>query len=423
MADTSETAPENKVSPKLPGDPEIGVLDSLIVIAKHRRKLLLWPIVCAAFAYGGSFLLPKEYLGQARVMPPLQSAGGGASMLSQLNSLAGFGSVSMLASSPSDVFAGLLQSQSVYDAVIKRFDLQKLYHERRLLQFGDKLDLNATRTWLDEKTDVNVGALDKIVTIQVYERDPRRAADMANAYVEELLAITRRVANTEAGQRRQLFDAQLKRAVDNLTTAENELRKIQERTGIIHLDNQAQVIIQSIANLKAQIVTQETLIASMQSYTTPRNPDYVRAMEALASMQAEAKRLETAQVSSQPGIFVPTGKVPELGLDYVRKYRQVKLYEATYQALVAQVELAKVDEARESSAAQVIDYATPPDVAAKPRRLFVAGITWFVALLIVGFWTFIREWLSRASSDPENGPRISELRASWRRAPDSRWWL
>ncbi|MGE0278752.1 MAG: hypothetical protein AB7R40_25415 [Nitrospiraceae bacterium] len=390
----------------------LDALDILLLFARNKVRLFLLPPAATIVAYLAALLLPSEYLGQARVTPPIQSTATASTLLSQVGSIVGglTGSPSFSTGSLSAAFGSILQSNSVYDAIIRRFDLQEVYSDRKLLSFSDKLDLVRTRDALASNSSIVVGALDGIVTISVYDRDPIVAASMANAFVEELVAVTNRVATTEASQRRKLFELQLDKARQSLLAAEEELRKIQERTGIIQIDNQSQAIIQSIADLRAQIAIQETNVSVMRStFATAENPDYVRALQRLAGMRNELTKLERSKSTGAGDIFIPTAGVPEAGLQYGRSFRAVKLNEALYLSMSASYQAALIDEARETTIVQVVDSAIPLDKASKPNRPVLAvavGILTFLTVLLV---CLFRAYSELASKDPEQRRRFSEL--------------
>src|SRR6266849_5345542 len=178
---------------------EVSLLDLLIVLAKHKRLVLGIPFVVAIAAAIISLFLPNIYTGTARILPPQQSASAASALLNQLGgALGGLGSLAggaLGVRSPNDLYLGMLKSRTVADNLIARFDLKKIYEQE--LQSG-------TRNILQNNTTITAGR-DGIITIDVDDKDPKRAADLANAYVDELMKLTRVLAVTEASQRRLFF--------------------------------------------------------------------------------------------------------------------------------------------------------------------------------------------------------------------------
>ncbi len=161
--------------------------------------------------------------------------------MSQLGGLAGgLGSSALGLKNPADIYVAMLQSDSIALRLIERFKLQALYNDKTMVE---------TIKDLNHHTDV-VNGKDGLMAVTVQDEDPKRAAALANAYVEELQALTKRLATTEAGTRRMFFEQRLKDAKDHLADAEVELKRTQEKTGVLQLEDQGRASIQSLASIK-----------------------------------------------------------------------------------------------------------------------------------------------------------------------------
>lgn len=387
---------------------EISLLDLLIVVAKHKTMILAVTLGVAAVSLVVSLLLPNIYTGTAKVLPPQQSQSAAAMLLGQLGGLAGLAGGSVGLKNPSDLYVGMLKSRTVADGVIARFDLQKLYDLRTMVE---------TRKLLADNTYIAAGK-DGLITVEFEDRDPNRAAAVANAYVEELDRLSQNLAVTEAAQRRLFFERQLKQAKEDLGNAELALKVTQEKTGLIKLDDQGRAIIEAVAALRGQIAAKEVELRAMRTFTTEGNPDYVRVRQQLAGLRAELTKLERSQIGGRGDILLPTGRVPEAGLEYVRKFRDVKYNETIFELLAKQFEAAKIDEAKEATIIQVVDKAIVPDRRSKPKRLVIVTLAILVAGFVALVWAFVREARERAAQDPMQAARIAALRryASFRRA-------
>src|SRR6266545_8183704 len=173
-------------------DDEVSLLDLLIVLAKHKRVVLGLPAIAATVAAIISFLLPNIYTGTTRILPPQQSASAATALLNQLGGvLGGFGGAAggtLGIRNPNDLYVGMLKSRTVADNIITRFNLDKIFNEDYL---------SNTRRRLANVTTITAGR-EGIITIEVDDKDPKRAADLANAYVDELKRLTKVLAVTEA---------------------------------------------------------------------------------------------------------------------------------------------------------------------------------------------------------------------------------
>jgi len=194
-----------------------------------------------------------------------------------------------------------------------------------------------------------------------------------------------------------------------LVKAEEEMQGFQEKTGALQVDAQTKAVIEGIAMLRAQIAAKEVQLKVMRTYATAQNPDFQRAEDELNGLKAELGKLE-AKGGSGHDTIIPTGRMPEVGTEYVRKLRDLKFYEDLYELLTKQYEAAKLDEARDAAVIQVIDKAIPPEKIAKPKRILMILIATFTGFFLSIFVAFLAEYKERASKDPENRERFETLK-------------
>jgi len=390
---------------------EVDLFDFLLILAKHWKKIVLAPIVASLVGYGLTYALPNEYSAIARVTPPLEPPASTAALTSQIGTLASLAGIGV-PTNPSDVVAGLLASQTVLDAVISKFGLKEIYNERTLLRkYFKKPTLIKTREDLTSAVKVSVGKDDGIVTIEVLDQDVQLAVKIANTFVTELRTLTKTIAAGEARDRRTLYEAEVKNARNDLTSAESKLRSAQESTGLIDLNAQAQAIIENIARLRADIISKEIQISSTRTFATERNPDYARQVEELSRMRGELEKLEKSNLYEQGNVLVATAKIPELSLEVVRSMRDVKFYSTLLAALETQYALAKIDELREPSVVQVVDFAVPVDEETRPYRKTIAAATFALTLVMAMVYAFASEALLRYRSVPAQAEKIDRLLA------------
>jgi uncharacterized protein involved in exopolysaccharide biosynthesis len=302
---------------------------------------------------------------------------------------------------PNDMFVAMFKSRTVEDAMVQHFGLMREYHA--------KYPSDARKAF-ESCAAVDGSAKDGLIHISIQDRDPRRAADLANGYVDQFRIQSQHLAITEASQRRLFFEQQLEQAKDNLANAEEALKETEQKTGVFQLDSQARALIESAASLRAQIAAREVQIQGMQTYATDENAQLVQAQRELEGMRAQLAKLGGSEESSGNELLVPRGEVPTAGLEYIRKLRNVKYNETIFDILARQFEVAKLDEAKQGALIQIVDSAVPPDRKSFPKRgLIVVGATvlgfvfgLLIALLMAGF--------RRVRSDPENALKLNLLR-------------
>ncbi|OGL43662.1 MAG: hypothetical protein A2W05_08090 [Candidatus Schekmanbacteria bacterium RBG_16_38_10] len=380
---------------------EINLLDYLIVLLKRKKLIISITSGAALITAIISLIMTPIYRAETRILPPQTGSSSIAvGMLSQMSGAQGI-TESLGLKTPSDLYIGMLESRTIADRIIDRFNLMELYKAEYREDARKELFEDALEAETDKDTD--------IITIDVEDKDPKRAADMANAFVEELKNLTKGLAVTEASQRRLFFEEQLKDTKMALVKAEEEMQGFQEKTGALQVDAQTKAIIEGIAMLRAQIAAKEVQLKVMRTYATAQNPDLQRAEDELNGLKAELGKLE-AKGGSGHDSLIPTGRIPEIGTEYIRKLRDLKFNETLYELLAKQFEAAKLDEAKEAAVIQVIDKAIPPEKRAKPKRTLMVLIATFTGFFLSIFVAFFAEYKERASKDPENKERFETLK-------------
>jgi tyrosine-protein kinase Etk/Wzc len=380
---------------------DVSVLDFLIVILKHKKLILGITFSAVAMTLLISLLMTPMYRAETKILPPQQNTSGIASELLSQFSGGGLGLVggALGLKNPNDIYVGMLESRTIGDRIIDRFKLMEIYDADYMTDARKELD-----GLLDVQSDK-----EGIITVSVEDEDPARAAAMANAFVEELRDLTQNLSVTEASQRRLFFEEQLKKAKGDLIRAEDAMKGFQEKTGAIQIDEQAKAVIDAIAQLRARIAEKEVELKVMRTYATSANPDLQRTEEALAGMKQQLQRMERGS-EKNPDPLVPTGRMPAVGTDYLRKLRDVKYYETLFDLMAKQYEMAKVDEARNATVIQVLDRAVPPEKKARPKRALMAVVATFTGFFFAVFAAFFAEFVERSRSDAGNREKLDAIR-------------
>ncbi len=375
-------------------------LDLLIVLAKHGKFLTIFVLVVTVLCILVSLLLPFQYTAKTELMPPQQEQSTTAALLGQISPLINMAGAPNLGRNSSDLFLAMLKSRTVADNLLSQFSLRSVYKVKRDTDAKEKLE---------SLTAMSAGK-EGVITISVTDRDPTRAAGLANGYVEELRKLTKDIAVTEAGRRRLFFQREMETAQAELVKADQSLGQTQEKTGILQIDSQAKVLLESAATLRAEVAAKEVQIESMRSFATPENPDLVRAQSELAALRAQVAQAFTGQGDQTPS-DIAVRKMPQAGLEYIAKLREVKYREALLEMMTKQYELARVDEAKDSSLVQVLDPAVPPEVRSFPHRSIIVIAGAFVGLFAACLLAFIFEAMSSAKRDSQFLVRLEVLKS------------
>jgi tyrosine-protein kinase Etk/Wzc len=400
------------VTPAAPGDdeddgPGIGLTEALTWIGEGKRLIAAVTVLAALGSVALWLLLPKTFTARATLMAPgSQQQSSSAAALAALGSLGGLVG-GAAAKSPDELYVALLKSDSVQRALTERFDLKKRY---------DVPTYEALRKTLPTYIRVASDKKSGLITVEVDDREPKFAADLANAHAGETTKVLGRLAVSEAQLRRVFFEGQLKDTKEHLINAEQDLRRVQEKSGVIVLDKQAEALISGAAQVRALIAEREVQLKVMRTSATEQNPVVMRMNSELRALRSELARMESSQGGNAgSAVDMPVGKLPEAAIDYVRARRELKLQEALLETMIRQFEAAKLDEAKEGATLQQVDIALPPDHKSKPSGAVIALTGTLLGLLASTAWVFTRRYLawSREQNPERAGARAAMARA-WR---------
>jgi uncharacterized protein involved in exopolysaccharide biosynthesis len=391
--------------PSLNDPNSIELIDILVALSRRRRLIGYSTLICLLIGILISFLLKPTFTATAIILPPQQQTST-SSLMNQMGSLAALtgGTPALGLKTPADLYIGILESRTIADELVAKFHLQAVYRQETLQD---------TRTTLKNNTKLDAGK-DGLIHIAVTDHDPNRASDIANGYVTALHGMNSNMVATEASQRKVFFDEQLDGERKALAASEENLRSTEQRTGVIQLTGQAEMIIRTIANLRAQIASREVELQAMRTYATDQNPDVSRIQEEISTMRAQLAKLENGQErQAQPGdISLPAGSVPEDSLEYARNLREVKYHEALFDLLSKQYEAARIDEAKSAPVIQVIDHAVAPDKKSGPHRSLIVLAAMFSGFFITSVYVLLLNLISKSmQNNPAYARKLAELRS------------
>jgi uncharacterized protein involved in exopolysaccharide biosynthesis len=382
----------DRIVVKAQGDDEgVGLLDAAVLLAQHWRLLTLGTLLAGALALGVSFLIPKTYTSRTVFLPPQQQQSSAASAIAQLGALSGLVGAASGIKSPADQYVALLQSTTVADRLIDEFKLLQVYDEEFRFKVREELANN---------TRVVLGKRDGLISIEVDDRDPQRAAAMANRYVDELRQLTSHLALTEAQQRRVFFEAQLSQTRDRLTRAQQALQASGFSQGALRADARASA--EGYARLRAEATAAEVRLQTLRRTLADNTPEVQQAMSVLGALRGQLAKLEES--TDLAG-----------GPDYVTKFREFKYQETLFDLFARQYELARVDESREGALIQVVDEAKPAEWKSRPKRALIAVVAALVALLALALFVLARDALRQAQAHPDTAAGLARLHAAFMR--------
>jgi len=405
MKDRSFVAPSDLASPDLvrdagpdvatvrlpdPGEPSTGekVVDILWLLWGARA--FLFRAVCVGFLTACliAFLVPKQYTSTTRLMPPDRDSGAGTEMLAALagkgSSLAALGGQVLGMKTTGDLFIGILQSRTVQDDLISKFDLKKVYGVSRLQDARD--DLSA-------RTEISQDRKSGIISVAVTDRSPQRAAGLAQQYVVELNNVVTNLNTSSAHKERAFLQDRLDEVKQNLEAAENDFSQFASKNTTIDIQEQGKAMLQAGASLEGELIATQTELEGLRQIYTENNVR-VRATEArLQELRRQLDKISggpdtsTSNSADDPTEPYPSiRKLPLLGVNYADLYRRMKVQEAVFETLTQQYELARVKEAKETPTVQVLDSADVPEQKSSPHRSIIVLIGTFLSFFFAIVW-------------------------------------
>ena len=362
--------------------------DYLEVVLKHKRMILFLTTGAFAASILVSLLLPVRYTADTLLVPSQLDQTLTITPPSGLSNLAG----SVLGKpTPSDLYAGMLESKSVKDPVIDRFKLMELY--------GTKYRVDAYKK-LNKTLTVEASKKSGIITLSVEDEDPKRAADIANAFTEELMNLLISLNTSGAGLGRKFLEERLVRVKSDMLKAAEALKNFSMKNKTIDMPAQTKATIEGIARLQAQLAAQEVQLATLRSYQTDSNQEVISVKSSIAGIKSQVSRMEGNDGGSS---ILGAGKVPVLGEEYARLMREYKIQENLFDLLMKNYEMAKMNEAKNFSAIQIIQKARTPDKKSKPERTFIVLISTVGAFLLSVFAAFVFEYLEKMPDIEKDG--------------------
>lgn len=396
---------------------EINLLDYWRVIKKRSR--LIWTlflcVVTAAIIV--SLIMTPTYQAKATLMPVESSQGRISAALGFLQNIPIVGGAvgGALGKTATDKLLSILNSRTVTENVIKSLDLTKvLFKDQRdwkkeivgFLFPPKPPTLQKTVELLQKKlvkiTDDRKG----LIAISVEYKDPELAANIANEYLTALQNFLNSSAISMAKRNRIFLEKQLQLTKQDLKAMEESLKDFQTSKKIAALDAQSEAAIKALAELKTQIITREVHLGALREFATAQHPDVKKIEDELRELRQQLKRLEegsaSPKVQESIGAFLTLSEAPTVGLEYARKKRDALIQQKVFELLTQQYELAKIEEAKDEIAFQVIDLAIPPEKPVKPKialNVILAGVTsLFLGILLVFFLEYLEKMRAKSSS-------------------------
>ncbi len=383
-------------------DQTLSLSHVVLVILRNRKPIAVVVVLATLVAAGVSLILPKWYRATASILPPEISAS--QAQLIGLRQYAEFvPSLIPAVSSPADVYAAVLESKTVVDAVVDSLKLMEAFNEKKKYKAAKRLR---------KHMDVEVG-FDGLVRLEYEDRDRYRAAAVVNALINQLDRFNRSSRITTARRLKEFIEQRLHDTLGELTIAEENLKRFKERTRAIVISEQTRVSIETAADLFARIAGLEVQLATLRAYATEENPEIRELKSQIKALKRKLAEMgySTTTVADTSDIFVfpDFSNAPRLEQQLAELTREVEIKTAVYRVLSQQYEQARIQELKDTPTLQVLDWAKPPPVHSRPKRKLIVVVSAAFAFLFSSFIVLKRSGFEKARGVDENLSEISAI--------------
>jgi uncharacterized protein involved in exopolysaccharide biosynthesis len=368
-------------------------------------RCVAWGLLFSALV---ALLIPSRYEATTKIMPPDNQSGTAAALLTAVAGRAGAGALGgfagdlLGAKNSGALFVGILSSRTVQDRLIQQFDLQRLYRDSKI---------EDARIDLGKHTDISEERKSGILSVSVIDHDPKRAAAMSSAYVQELDRLVAQVSTSSARRERIFLEERLLAVKQDLDLAATKFSDFASKNTAIDIPAQGKAMVEAAARLQGELIVVESELRGLEAIYTDQNVR-VRALRArVAELHSQWDKLGgDASLSTDPvskdsnPMFPSIRKLPLLGVTYADLYRRTKIQETVFELLTQQYELAKVQEAKEIPSVKILDVAVVPTKKSFPPRGLIT--VFGAALFLLGACAWIFAKRSYAATDPQDPGKL-----------------
>lgn len=355
----------------------------LEVLVRRRGFIIGFVLIVAILAAGIAMILPKWYKAEALLLPPKDVAPAidQLSRLSEVVSVTGGLNLPVMVTA-SDVYARMLRSRSIAERIISQYDLARRYDTKTQLE---------TYEALMDHARFNVTG-EGLLSITVEDRNPDTAAAMANTYTEEINRLSQEITSSRARENRMFVDQRLNQVRIELDSSRAALERFQRTNRAVDFDEQTRLAIEQASGLKVSLAQVELDLQMSERRLGPDNPGLQEMKRKRDIIRRQLEQLELGGPDSSY-FSMPVSAIPTLKGQYETLYSRVRVNESLYNTLLEQLERAKIEEQRQSSAITVLDRASAPELRSRPKRALIvlgsAGVAFFLAVLLAILFEYL----------------------------------
>lgn len=371
------------------------LLDYIHIVIKRRVFLLKFMSIALMIVFTYTFMVKPKYTATSTILPPNPQQEMFFNMLGsispELMAISRMGGMFPGTSNSSDFIAEIMKSSRVAGIIINNYGLMKILRANYMVDAYKRLM---------RITNITISP-EGIIAVSVTHEDKELATNIANSFAEEVDRFVTQTAMTTGKKYRIFIEQRLKETVDTLAQAENALRAFQENNRVVALDVELEAAIETIAQLKSQIILYEVQKSAWTAAGQTDNPYLKSINRELAGLKSQLSKIEFGDKTTRgkefgAGFSVPFMKLPDVTLEYARLLRDLKIQAAIYELLTQQYEQAKIMELKDTPTLQVLDHAYPPEKKSWPSRGRMLIVTFILSAICGTAFLFILEYFDNS---------------------------
>jgi uncharacterized protein involved in exopolysaccharide biosynthesis len=347
----------------------------IMTFSRWKITIVLTTMLAVAGAVAFALLTPKEFTARAVVVPKEDNIDVVSSFIKNMpiakNQLKG--NIFSPATDIENVYIAILKSATLQMQVIRKFDLIKVYEFDKARRYFIEDVIKAFNK------HVGCGLSDEgMLVIDVVDRSPQRASEMANYIVGIMDEMYGNLAVEAARNRRMFLEERLRIVRSDLASCEDSLIQFQTVNRIASVEQQAKATIDVGAIMEAKLMASELeLNIARKSFS----PDNERVKEMETNLAVMKKQRDAFSDVRESDLLLPLKMAPQAAGQFYRYRRNLKIQEILFELIMQQYEAAKLEEARNTPHIQILDKAYPPEKKTKPKRTRIVITVFFLSLL------------------------------------------
>lgn len=351
------------------------------ISVKYRWFLFFFILIITVSITSYALLAPKWYKSTASVLPAektdfLSAITGVSSLIKNFSPSRGLSSLT--GPTETDKYIAILKSASVINDVIKTFNIKKVYDLEDA--YGEKIYKR-----LMSNLEIEVQEEGNL-TISVYDKNPKRAAEIANFMVSKLNEISTKLSSANANANRVFIEKRYIQNKQDITDLENQMKDFQKKYGVTAVPEQIEATLKSMSEVYVDLYKKEIQYNILQQSMGKDHPLTKNAKIEMEELSKKIKKLNEGNDKSEQDIklLIPMKLAPDLANKYLKIYQELKIQYSILEFVTPLYEQAKIEEVRNTPTVLVLDEAFPADHKAKPKAMIYAAVS-FTSSIVLGF--------------------------------------